>query len=377
MTVRIDLLRPDDLLNLHIEGDNLRLDVGERSGPALVLDDPGRPGFLIVTFPPQTVVEGAVYESSPTPPTPPSDASHPVNAVHPPESQPVLPMRSRIGRSSRLVFRIPAGSRQSIPYNTAGLLDWSRLELNVSALADVPASPSAAQRHAAPSIAEPGRLDTAVELPYRLILSPNHAVTWTHARGLKTRQGMTELWHTRMGLKAADGSVGEISHTHPAPLRAIWSPDYNSARFNSGDPPRFGELDPDWGVLTPMTPSDRHEIVALTSGFSGYVKDLDDFTDYEPKPVDAEQFMLSPLGGWLKCRGEWDPPATFRPFIFRPDRGLEEWRNHLARIPELRPLPDAEAERDEQPLAAAAELAPGLIARGGAALWPFVRGTTG
>ena len=66
MTIRIDLLRPDDLLNLHIEGENLRLESGAPNAPALVLDDASKPGYLIVTFPPQTVVEEAVYESSPT-----------------------------------------------------------------------------------------------------------------------------------------------------------------------------------------------------------------------------------------------------------------------------------------------------------------------
>jgi len=128
MTVRIDLLRPDDLLNLHIEAENLRLERDERGDPALVLDEPSRPGYLIVTFPPQTVVEEAVFEPSP--------------------SEPKLPMRSRIGHSSRLVFRVPPGSPLAIPFTTAGLLDWSRLELAVSALADVPPSPSAAQRRA-------------------------------------------------------------------------------------------------------------------------------------------------------------------------------------------------------------------------------------
>ena len=67
MTINLDLLRPDDLLSLHIEGDNIRLDTSQPHKPALVLDQPRRPGFLIVTFPPQTVVEEAVFESSPTP----------------------------------------------------------------------------------------------------------------------------------------------------------------------------------------------------------------------------------------------------------------------------------------------------------------------
>src|SRR5512133_2697981 len=136
MTVQIDLLRPDALLNLHLEGENLRLDTSKPKDPALVLDDPKKPGYLVVTFPPQTVVEQAFFESSPTRPVP-SEAGNAYNAQHPPAALPALPVQARIGGSSRLVFRIPAGSPTRVPYTTAGLLDWDTLELSVSPLADV------------------------------------------------------------------------------------------------------------------------------------------------------------------------------------------------------------------------------------------------
>ena len=410
MTVRIDLLRPDDLLNLHIEGENLRLDADASDGPALVLEDPSTPGYLIVTFPPQTVVEEAVYESSqtlpPPLPPPPTKETGDLNTKHPPETPPTLPMRSRIGGASRLVFRIPAGSQQSIPYDIEGLLDWSALELNVSALADVPAEPTAAQRNNAPAIAKPGPRDTAIELPYRLILSPNHAVAWAHAQGLKTRQGVTELWHTRLALKSDDGTLSELSRANPAPLRAIWSPDFKANKFLSTDPPLFGQPDSDWGVvppgvLTPMTPSDRHEIVVLTSAFSGYVKDIDNFRSYEPQPVRAEQLMLSPLGGWLKSRGEWDPPATYRLPRFSAIDALDRWRQTLADLGDLRIRPreqidavrpvasasdeTSEPSVDEGAIGATAragfDFADGVLTTGAAQfeaiLWPQLLGETG
>ena len=90
----------------------------------------------------------------------------------------------------------------------------------------------------------------------------------------------------------------------------------------------MGQPDQDWdnasgGVLTAMTPSDRHEIVILTSAFRGFVKgfrdDLSiDESPFVPSPVRAEQVILSPLGGWLKSRGGWNPPMHWqqrRPFI--------------------------------------------------------------
>ena len=54
MVVSIEVLRADDLLHLHIDGDNLRLDHREGEPPGLVLDDAAQAGFLIVRFPAQT-----------------------------------------------------------------------------------------------------------------------------------------------------------------------------------------------------------------------------------------------------------------------------------------------------------------------------------
>ena len=67
MAISIEVLRADDLLQLFIDGENLRLDHREGEPPALVPEDPTKAAFMIVRFPPQTLVEEAVYESSPTP----------------------------------------------------------------------------------------------------------------------------------------------------------------------------------------------------------------------------------------------------------------------------------------------------------------------
>jgi hypothetical protein len=363
--IKLDLLRVDDLLNLQIEGDNLQLDASKPDDPALVLQDARQPAYLIVTFPPQTIVEQAVFESSPVPPPQREDGkTSPYDTVHPPQVSPSLPMLARIGGDSRLVFKIPAGSNIRIPYTVEGLIDWAGLDLSVSPLADVPPAPTSQQRQNAPGIQPPSRQQTAIELPYRLVLSPNHAVAWENARQPKTYQGITELWHTRLALKDSQGEILEISRLQPAPLRAIWSPDFNASKLWATDPPIFGELDADWNdprlplpfnnVLTPMTASDRHEIVVLTSAFHGYVKDKDDFRDYEPAPVFAEQLMLSPLGGWLKSRGEWDPPAPFRPlFIIHPGN-QKKWDAYVKDLTKIRSVIDIQRNLSPAELLAAA-----------------------
>ena len=104
-----------------------------------------------------------------------------------------------------------------------------------------------------------------------------------------------------------------------------------------------------------MAPNDRHQIVILTSAFHGFlVKKKISFpllqmvgfnaigpaagnaavnpqlvaklpsaylpkgsyevtVPYVPEPIEARQLMLSPLGGWLKSRGHWDPPFAAPP----------------------------------------------------------------
>lgn len=101
-----------------------------------------------------------------------------------------------------------------------------------------------------------------------------------------------------------------------------------------------------------MSADDRYQIVILTSAFHGYEVDVElnvpgvalnplVFADarpalaigavrrrmlkltqpYVPQPFEAEQLMLSPLGGWLRSRGHWNPPRTQAPVVVphRPD----------------------------------------------------------
>ena len=301
MVSKVEIVRPDDLLNLDVDAINLRLDLADPADPALVIEDAGQPAYLVVAFPPQTIVEEAYFKSSAL--TQPKG-----DPPQSPKSAPGLPTagqaRARIGGTSRLVLRVPPGKR--IPYTIEGLLDWRDLELSVSAIADMPEAPSPQQVSAVPGIAPPAPTETSIELPYRLMLSPSHDVAWVHRPDLKVSGGHTELWHTRLAHRDEEGAAKPISRTDPAPLRAIWSPDYNPKRFWKTDSPKMGQPDADWGVLTAMTPSDRHEIVVATSAFHGYIKGIGlggsagkpDFSSFLPTPFHAEQ--LHSLGArWL------------------------------------------------------------------------------
>ena len=149
------------------------------------------------------------------------------------------------------------------------------------------------------------------------MISPTREVAWLHRSAPFTSRGHTELWHTRLALKTADG-VTELSKTELAPLRALWSPDYDPKKLPVvQDDPELGR--------TAMNGNDRHQIVVLTSAFHGYEVDLSllFFTltePYVPQPFHADRLMLSSLGGWLRSRGQWNPPHRARPIIERrPD----------------------------------------------------------
>jgi hypothetical protein len=322
----IDLLRPDDLLALEVELRNLKRDTTDPKNPKLVIDNTSHPAYMIVGFPPQSVAEKAYFEvakqvtdnppfnqNPPPPPLPAgSDSLDPAGAVP-----------ARMAGRSRLVFRVPA-TVKVIPYSIAGLLDWSPLDLMLS--------PAAVAVPKPPPLVSPSSLQTALELPYRLILSPGSGVGWAHSKIPQTHAGRTELWHTRLGkvhiIRSKSGSqkkIDEASEQNTISLRAIWSPDFEDHAVLP-DPADEGPF------LSTMSPRDRAEIVILTSGVKGYyVEDsLGGTSVWVPKPIHASRLFLSALGGWLTSRGSWPIRPSFTPSQ-GPTQSLElsDWR-HVA-----------------------------------------------
>ena len=379
----IELIRPDDLLNLRIVPENLRLERDPPTDPAagqasvaedthlsLVVDDPNTPALLRVIFPPQHIAEFAVFESDPTPKVAvdtggsevnvarekaaedsaakPSGAGgeKPLGLVDPnPLPDPGTGLfKARIAAASRLVFLVPAGRR--IPYTVEGLLDWRGLEPALHPIAALGDDANDAQRAAAPPISVPTADQTALELPYRLLISPGSATTWAHRSRPVGAHGRYELWHTRLVTPYED-TTNELDPEHPAPLRALWSPDYRPD-LKREDRNREGTATIGHGTAgrSALSDDDRHQIVVLTSAFHGYETDrlqsiflasragldraiaIPTFIDfnlgpapYVPEPFRASQVMLSPLGGWLKSRGAWTPPR--KTAASKPTRRLD------------------------------------------------------
>lgn len=237
------VLRADDLLDLHFDFLNLRLEDSEL-GPALVRVAAAADAFVIVTFPPQHVGEEAFDETLGAPDAP--------------------PVRALLAGPTRLAFRVPR-ALQRIPFSIDSILAWNALEPSLAPGASASGSP-----------AEPSATTTAIEAPFRLVLSPGPGAGWAHAtRPVTSSAGWTELWHTRL-----------TSRT----VRAIWSPDL--AAPPPSDLPNMS-----------LSSQDRLDFVRLSAGGATAIA-----------PIQAERLMLSSLGAWLDVAGVWEreiePPVS-------------------------------------------------------------------
>lgn len=187
-------------------------------------------------------------------------------------------------------------------------------------------APSWYLRPPAPTL--PTATQTSLELPYRLILSPNETGRFVHASTSQTftPTGCTPLWHTRLGY--LDSKTGVI-HEGPesgTEVRAVW------ARFGPQSmPPTFDPGIPK-PATTPMPNTvpfrmtlddrDRFNIVHESSNFR--------IPDGNQEPIACNRLMLSALGGWLDARGAWKVPDGL---------SVEEWvhqatqaRDHYVKV---------------------------------------------
>jgi hypothetical protein len=344
------IVRRDDLLVLVFEFHQLFF--AGRAGIGRFLHEVGQTPVLVVILPAQSIAEEAIFQADPSYPIDKSDADPAQNKKTgpdtPPNKLPVPPVKALLARPSRLAFSLPAGA-SPLSLSAAELLDWNRLipSLAATALPGVvmlarpnkkllflppavsnPIIPGVEQMataaigtlagplraaellrarnvrdidiivapiHIALRPAQPGPTLTAIEVPFRLLLSPNKHAAWKHAPSPVTHNGRTELWHTRLGVRSGDAVVEGVQPQRT--LRAIWSRDHNiNTPFNR---PFLMSLDQD----------DRRQIVDLTSDFSLPVA---------PRPIGVQRFILSALGAWIDTEFGIEPPKGF---------SIEEWRH--------------------------------------------------
>jgi hypothetical protein len=149
-----------------------------------------------------------------------------------------------------------------------------------------------AERPRAPRVDE-----TAIEAPFRLIISPSNLGGFAHATeavAAPTDATRVELWHSRLGVRKIDPEDGAVtideSRHSQRIIRAIWARDKMGLGPDADAPP--GELP----FRMSLNPSDR---VAL-------VRQSADPKITAPAPVDADRLYLSSLGAYLDLHGRWN-----------------------------------------------------------------------
>jgi hypothetical protein len=260
----LHLRRRADQLWLDIDAGNLAPDLSVPGDPRLRRAGL-EPAYLAVRFPPQHLAE----------------------QVHSGAAAPTWPAGTRRAGASRLVFRLP-DDVDSLPLTDDALLSWGELALQVS--------PAAQPRGAAPPagtpIAPPTPLESGLEAPWRMVLSPPGEARWANATGPVEHGDRTELWHTRM--------TGP-----PSTLRALWCTDEDFADWLAEKQPvPDGAQIPAPGLPFPMalTPRDRLQIVRATSDYA--------IPGFNPDPVDATGLLLTSLGASVSLWGAWSPPPA-------------------------------------------------------------------
>lgn len=142
---------------------------------------------------------------------------------------------------------------------------------------------------------QPGTDLTALELPFRLILSPSDQGGFAHSLEPVTAPSdstRVELWHTRLGVRtvAADGTATvDERASEQRIVRAIWARDIE---YYPGPPPSTDQ----GPFLMSLTPRERWSLVQQSSNP----------VPVKPDPIPVDRLMLSALGGWLDSQAYWD-----------------------------------------------------------------------
>jgi hypothetical protein len=192
-------------------------------------------------------------------------------------------------------------------------------------IGDLGRLPRPTQRAPQPPAAD----QTAIEAPYRLIISPSRQGGFAHATrpvAPASDPGRVELWHTRLGVRAENPETKQVSIDERAAyqriVRAIWARDLDPRN----DEDLYAATDSGADLLEPMRmsldPRDRGMLVRQTADPT--------IRGALPKPVDAHRLYLSSLGAWLDLHAEWSA-GEIGPYAEQGDPSILAW-DHVAPI---------------------------------------------
>ncbi|WP_321346696.1 hypothetical protein [uncultured Draconibacterium sp.] len=163
-------------------------------------------------------------------------------------------------------------------------------------------------------------LNTCIEAPALLYISPNQTNDFYHKTGIDFREAeasevkspvtklsttlrtlapisvtkgvVTELWHTRLGVKLKNGKTSGSTLQHLKTIRALWAEDAN---LKYDKPPNRNRP-----FMASLDANNRHKLVHTTSNYS---------EGFEPFPVPVNNLMLTTLGAYLDWHAYFDVPT--------------------------------------------------------------------
>jgi hypothetical protein len=167
----------------------------------------------------------------------------------------------------------------------------------------------------------PAAGETAIEAPFRLVISPSAEARWAHANDpapAADEPHHVELWHSRLGVAAQnpDGTPAvDEQDDRRRIVRAVWARDReisitdwrtNAAPDHADKPFRM-----------PLDPADRNMLVRQ----SAETWPDEDGQPIAPLPVAATHLWLSALGAWLDLHGTW----TTKPYSLAGMTSILSW----------------------------------------------------
>jgi hypothetical protein len=179
--------------------------------------------------------------------------------------------------------------------------------------------------------------ETAIEAPFRLVISPSTEARFAHADEVVTAEDTpdhVELWHSRLAHKpTTDGAPPDEKNKQRRIVRAVWARDRDwvgdawtkttdesqpTYPLSHARPEQDPTVDPPF--LGSLDRFDRHMLVRQSSetwpGKSGSIT---------PVPVGADALWLSGLGAWLDLHGAW----TTKPYSEVQMQSILAW-DHVA-----------------------------------------------
>jgi hypothetical protein len=323
LTYSTVMRRRDDQLTLILNFYNLAPDFSQQPPVLRQVNTNSALCYYVVLIAPQNLAEQAFAIQSP--PAMPSENPNDPNTQESPA--PPGQVGSLVAGLSRLAFVVPPSmvapnTSSPLLFDSDTLLDWVRFQMNVVQNAkplhtEIPLTSGHKPNTPLPT-------HTAIEMPWRVALSPSVLGAWAHSRA-PVDQGTprTELWHTRLGVRKelvitpSDTRAHQSSIQHGGPfvdehddtergVRAIWAYDPKFPdNLQHDTTPANDDANPVPFRMS-LTEKDRYDIVRLSSDYSLYHPGSATKRLFLPLGEQVNRLILSPFGGWLDSDAHWD-----------------------------------------------------------------------